>query len=207
MRELALFAYVGATQTGKTTLALRELEELTLEHRLPSLIVDSRRARNLAAFEHAHTLAQALERVYLRDPAPIAWTPRDQAELDAAARALERVGRCALFIDELGTWNVSEPLAILFRTWAHRSVPVFVTAQNLLGDLGQLYLSCGPRLRLFRSTGPSGLDTLRRYYGLEVESLLALPDFAFIPLDLDRPVRPESLGAISSTSSNARRGS
>ena len=26
MRELALFAYVGATQTGKTTLALRELE-------------------------------------------------------------------------------------------------------------------------------------------------------------------------------------
>lgn len=189
-RTLGLFGYVGATQTGKTTLALRELEELALENRLPSLLVDSRRAWNLARFEHAHSLSDALVRLYGRDPAPIAWTPSSQAELDAAASALERVGRAALFVDELGTWKASRPLEILFRTWAHRRVPVFVTAQNLLGDLGQLFLSCGPRLRLFRSTGPAGLDTLRRYYGLELEELLALPDGAFIPLNLDRPRAP-----------------
>lgn len=189
-RSLGLFGYVGATQTGKTSLALRELEELAAVHRLPCLIVDSRRAWNLARFEHAHTLGAALVKVYGRDPAPIAWTPSGQDELDAAARALESVGRCALFVDEIGTWRASSPLEILFRTWAHRSVPVFVTAQNLTGDLGQLFLSCGPRLRLFRSTGPAGLDTLRRYYGLELEELLGLPDGAFIPLDLDRPRTP-----------------
>lgn len=186
-RELGLFGYVGATQTGKTTLALRELDDLAGEHRLPRLIVDSRRASNLARFEHAPTLAHALRAVYGRDPAPIAWTPSSEKELAAACRALDRVGSCALFVDELGTWRRVPELEVLFRTWAHRRVPVFVTGQNFGGDLGQAFLACGPRLRLFRSTGPAGLETLKRWYGFDPERLLALPDFAFLPLDLDRP--------------------
>lgn len=200
-RSLGLFGYVGATQTGKTTLALRELEELAAEHRLPALVIDSRRASNLARFEHASDLERALRAVYGRDPRPIAWTPANEEELGRACRALDRVGRCALFVDELGTWRRVPELEVLFRTWAHRRVPVFVTAQNFGGDLGQAFLACGPRLRLFRSTGPAGLDTLRRWYGFDPARLLALPDFAFLPLELDRP-RP---GAIAPAKGESRR--
>lgn len=180
---LGVYAYVGAPQHGKTTLAIREMRELARDHGLVPLIVDSRGAANFASTPHASSVRAVCELVWGQARETV-YTPRDQKDLDALLRAVRGAKRCALLIDEISAWKFSGELEALLRTWSHAKTAVLVTSQHVTGDLGQKFLACAPHCRVFRSTAPASIEFWMRWKGIDPDRVRTLKVGEFVEIDL-----------------------
>lgn len=158
--------YVGVTESGKTTLAVRHAESCASRLRLPLLVVDSFRAAGLSRFPHVGTVAAALSALYAGGPVALfpggvsGDGPGDVARLCAGARA---GGRCVVLLDELRPWitpgRLPAPLSLLFRSYAHSAVALFVTTQSP-ADLPSEVYQCAKTVFCFRNDSARALRLL-----------------------------------------------
>lgn len=180
---IGLYAYVGQPQHGKTTCAIAEQAELARSHGLVPLTIDSLSARNFRSEPHASNARAVCELVF-GQARPTFYTPSSQEDFDAVLRAC-RLGRnVALLIDEISAWRWSEDLSALVRTLAHSNCAVLVTAQHVTGDLGVKFLSCAPKLRIFRSDVPNTLKFWATWRGLDPDKIRNLRVGEKVEIDL-----------------------
>lgn len=181
LRELGgVNVYIGEPRTGKTWLALHDLDELRAATGRGAIVIDSTGASNFAELPHtpsaAHTIATAWHGGLAY------YTPRDQDDFDAivSAELATRHG-VALFVDEVSYWRVGKTTQFdkLTRTWRHHVPGIFVTTQRLNGDITETLLACAPRVRLFRMKVPVDYHRKIRWLGIEPDQLATLPDRTF----------------------------
>jgi hypothetical protein len=181
--RLGVYAYVGAPQFGKTTLAIAEQAAIARKNRLVSITVDTVGAKNFADKPHASNVRAVCELAWgqRRD---VVYTPKDQDDLDALLRAARSAGSCCLLIDEIGQWKWSKPLSMFARTWSHANSALLVTTQHVTGDLGQRFLSCSPRVRAFRITAPIAVEFFLKWKGIDPAKLRTQGVGEFVEMDL-----------------------
>lgn len=192
--EPGVHAYVGETQTGKTTLALQELTAFMRAQRCGAIIVDSGSATNFRAYPHVANAADAIRGAWHGQLAT--WTPRDKDEWASLWTMVERAeGKggartpVAILVDEVSFWPKSKAFENVLRTWAHKRVTLFVTSQRITKDLGETFLACGPRVRMFRMTAPLTLRLMKNTYNVPWEHVQTLRTGEYVYLRLgDEPI-------------------
>lgn len=178
--------YVGAPQTGKTTLALRHASQLVTERDVPLLVLDWGGVSNFLDEYHVHTPAAAVEELYGAKEHTF-YTPASREDADELLAAVYEAGDSIVLIDEahyqLGRHATSKPLLRLMRAHAHRRVHVLLTTQHLTGDIPQEAFACSPLVHVFRTSARTALERLEDDYGLDPNQLRALETGAYIRVD------------------------
>jgi hypothetical protein len=172
-------AFIGATQTGKTTEAVAVAQLIARARRRPLLAIDPAHTRALAHLTPVENYEQAVHRLYSAGLC-CRWSPdRDVEEAEPFFRFARRPGGLVVLVDECSWFAQSRPLLQLCRTWAHSGTTVVLTGQDLMNDLGSKLRSCGILLRVFRMPYGPGLAWLARYYRVNAESIHTQPVGAY----------------------------
>lgn len=179
MKETLVRWYVGIPDSGKTTLAIDHALGAQHGNRWPVLVLDAEGAGQMAQFERASTVAEALRLVWGDEPRNAVYAPPTVQEANAIGRAAFMVGHVNLILDGAHAWlgarmAVSGPLVRLMRAHRHAPANIFATTHHLTGDTPQTVLSLAPLLYVFRCTAEPVLDFLRRNYGIDPERVRGL---------------------------------
>jgi hypothetical protein len=184
--------YVGAPQTGKTTLAVRHAGALVTSTGRPLLVLDWGGVNNFRDSYHVRTPEAAIEELY-GEGEHCFYTPASREDADRLLAAVLEAGETNVLVDEahymLGRHGTSKPLLRMMRAHAHVGVFVLCTSQHYTGDVTSEARSCSPIMHVFRTTAELSLDLLRKSYDLEPRKLVALPTGAHYRLDLATDAR------------------
>jgi hypothetical protein len=175
--------YVGAPQSGKTTLASVHARKWSEALGRPVVVVDSEGTRDFVRVEHFDDVRELAGAVWGQG-SWAAITPEDVRQVDELAGAVRRGGNVVLLVDEAHYWLASARstgLLRLMRSTQHSRLRVLLTTQHLSGDVPQSALACDPDLFVFRTTSPRSLDVLEKQFRCPASVARALEPRTFIP--------------------------
>ncbi len=168
-------AFIGSTQSGKTTLACHYLAQIKTT---PTILVDTKGDGVLNRFARAHGFYEATTPVLPSEQHPrvIVHGPPEADFWDPLFWAVFRLRRSVTYIDELThlTTNWNDPagkgLRSLYSTGAGRGHGLWAATQRPSGVPTQAFSECD-HVFAFRLSWPDDEDTMRR--------MLRMPDGRF----------------------------
>lgn len=179
--------YVGIRQCGKTTKAKENIGRTVEETGWPVLTLNATGADNLNYYRHVETCLEAARSIWdeRRHAAIIPRAGRltadnpavDEVRLLMGAATNKQAGRAVILLDEFGFWargnHVPEEIMNALRTPTHTSLDIHLTTQHL-GDLNPAVFQCVSVAHIFRVSGDSAKDRVRKIFGLDPEKVSAL---------------------------------
>jgi len=179
--------YLGCPKSGKTYLALQHARAEAARTGFGVLLLDAMgEARNFAGIEQVASAEEALIALHAEGRREVKWNPLGCFdEVEALARALQKIGRLHVIVDESAHWINSRRgsdscLMRLVRAHGHVPITLHLTTQHYSADVPQEARSCAPTLYVFRCTGQATLDVLQKEHRLDPRLLEALPARHFV---------------------------
>lgn len=178
--------YVGAPQRGKTTLALKHAEQLSVSTGKPCLTLDLGGARQFVDEYHEISLGDIADGLWTSGE-HLYYTPDDVGDIDSLCKMLAKGRDFILVVDEaVHALNAkgakSAELLKIMRTHSHARAHILLTTQHFSGDIPSEARSVDPHLYIFTVSKQAlpTLELLEAYYGIERERVTSLPVGEFI---------------------------
>lgn len=176
--------YAGATGTGKTFKAIRDLQGLYAIEPRGTIVVDTVGTPSLLHVQRVSSLRETIERAFGQNHF-VRWHPTTEGGRDKDAdfanlmRAGLEGGNVRIMIDEIGFWIRQKNMVELARVWRNSNVTMLFTGQHMSGDFGQVMMSCNPTVNSFRLTAPAGIEFAEKWLRItpEMNSRLGMGDY------------------------------
>ena len=174
--------YVGCTGSGKTTLALQDLQEDIKKNKHPALVIDSQGVKLLSGIRHARSW-QETARIVWKKKKNCAFIPTDKEQVSNLFAVAREIGFTNCLLDEGGFWmssrSIERSVELALRTHLHTDLNLRITTQNI-ADLAPIALQCTSRIKTFRCTSPRTLKRLSEEFGYKPEEIEKLERGQFI---------------------------
>lgn len=176
--------FVGAPESGKTTLALKHAFALVEMRRVPLIVVDNGHIPMFADKYHEQNIDELCEGVW-REGVSCYYTPKDPLiDVDIICDACYEAKDCIILIDETN-YSVTARSPVksgflrLMRSHQHCRVHVLCTTQHLSGDIPAACFSCAPHVYIFRTTSRPALKMIEEEWNLDRNTAMNLPQFEY----------------------------
>jgi hypothetical protein len=163
---------LGATRSGKTTLALANQAEDVKRLGVVPITLDLESSTDWAGVPHARDADEVLEFYLVRRIPPRIWTPRDQRERDKFFSTVAHWGNAAILVDGLPMICNDQKFEEEFRKalyrWGHgRMGPTtyYLVAQRASLVHRHVFAACR-RVRIFRQA--PGADADRMWHEFKI---------------------------------------
>lgn len=173
--------FVGATQYGKTTLALEHAYRAN-DQAQPFLVLDCMPAKNFRPYPHAVDRVDVLRRLYGKPERNVIYTPKSEEDLSALFKHVHAAGvageprtilwdECSFFMSPN---YVPDLVSIALRGWAH-SGNYFLLVTQRPADLNGVVFITSPKVYCFHLDRGADLERVEKEWQMVPDQVRALP--------------------------------